>query len=56
MEAHTCLGDVQKAIWRSWYGPVERTMVKSALIGLDTHGKVGLSESSHELNTTELQI
>ena len=46
MEAQTCLGDVQRAIWRSWYDPVQKTMmVKSALIDLDIHEKVGFSES-----------
>ena len=58
MEAHTCLGDVQRAIWCSWHDPVQRTVVfvKSALTDLDTHGKVGFSESSPKLKTTELQI
>ena len=46
MEAQTCLGDVQRAIWHSWYDPVQRTMmVKSALIDLDIHEIVGFSES-----------
>ena len=45
MEAHTCLGGVYRAIWRGWYDPVQRTMVKSALIDHDIHGKVGFSES-----------
>ena len=41
MEGRTCLVDVQRVIWRSWYDPVQRTMmVKSALIDLDIHGKV----------------
>ena len=40
-KSRTCLVDVQRAIWRSWYDPVQRTMmVKSALIDLDIHGKV----------------
>ena len=36
MEAHTCLGDVQRAIWHSWYDPVQGTLVfvKSALMTL----------------------
>ena len=54
MEAHACLGDVQRAIWRSWYDPVQRTMVKSALIDLDIQGKVGSHESSLKQKTTEL--
>ena len=58
MAVHTCLGDVQRAIWRSWYDPVQRTMVfvKSALTDLDIHGKVVFSESSPKLETTELQL
>ena len=32
MEAHTCLSDVYRAIWCSWYDSAQRTMVKSALI------------------------
>ena len=41
IEGRTCLVDVQRVIWRSWYDPVQRTiMVKSALIDLDIHGKV----------------
>ena len=57
MEAYTYLSDVQRTIWRSWYDPVvQRDLVKSALTDLDIHGKVGFSESSHNLNTTELQI
>ena len=39
MEARTCLVDVQWAIWRSWYDPAQRTMVKSALVDLDIHEK-----------------
>ena len=37
----------QRAIWCSWYDPVQRTVVfvKSALTDLDIHGKVGFSES-----------
>ena len=31
LEARTSLGIVQIAIWRSWYDPGQRTMVKSAL-------------------------
>ena len=45
MEAHTCLSDVYRDIWRSWYDSVQRTMVKSALIDLDIDGKVGFCES-----------
>ena len=58
MAVHTCLGDVQRAIWCSWYDVVQRTVVfvKSVLTDLDIHGKVGFSESSRKLNKTELQI
>ena len=49
-----CLSDVQRPIWRSWYDPVQRTMVKSALIDLDIQGKVGSHESSLKQKTTEL--
>ena len=60
MAAHTCLGDVQKAnhMMIQSYDLVQRTMVfvKSALTDLDIHGKVGFSESSHKLKTTELQM
>ena len=60
MAAHTCLGDVQRAnhMMTQSYDPVQRTMVfvKSALTDLDIHGKVGFSESSHKLKTTELQM
>ena len=54
MAVHTCLDDVQRAIWRSWYDPVQRTVVfvKSTLTDLDIDGKVGFSESSHKLKTT----
>ena len=52
MEAYTYLSDVQRTLWPSWYDPVQRALVKSALIDLDIHGKVGFSESSQKLNTT----
>ena len=55
MEARTCLGVLQRAIWRRWYDPVQRIMVKSVLIDLDIHRKVGFSKSSNKLKTTELQ-
>ena len=60
MAARTCLGDVQRAnqMMTQSYDPVQRTMVfvNSALTDFDIHGKVGFSESSQKLKTTELQM